>query len=256
MFGLGQLYQLRGRVGRSERQAYAYFVIPSLDQLSEKARKRLQVILDMDYLGAGFQVAMEDLRLRGAGNILGEVQSGTIGKIGLDLFLEMLEQEVSRLKGEPSSVHTDTELTIGFNANIPETYIADARERLKYYKALSTSETEEGIDSIVEEIRDRFGPLPPSLSTFVEVLRLKRVLGSLQVQKAELHPTRISLIWPEQTTALDPLALVNWVEKRRDWAKLHPPASLELRIEGNGNMGSVLQSVRQELQSLPEQANQ
>ncbi|MFW6324552.1 MAG: transcription-repair coupling factor, partial [Desulfovibrionales bacterium] len=256
MFGLGQLYQLRGRVGRSERQAYSYFVIPDLERLSEKARKRLQVILDMDYLGAGFQVAMEDLRLRGAGNILGEVQSGNIGKIGLDLFLEMLEQEVSRLKGEPSSVHTETELTIGFNANIPESYMNDSRERLKYYKALSTTGTEEGIEEIVEEIRDRFGPLPLPLATFVEVLRLKQTLGSLQVQKADLHSSRISLTWAEQTTAFDPMSLISWVEDRKDWAKLQPPACLELRIDGNGNMDKILKKVREELEPLTSQARQ
>ena len=93
MFGLGQLYQLRGRVGRSERQAFAFFIVPSVEALPEQSRRRLRIILDMDYLGAGFKVALEDLRLRGAGNILGESQSGQIGRVGLDLFLEMLEEE-------------------------------------------------------------------------------------------------------------------------------------------------------------------
>lgn len=101
MFGLGQLYQLRGRVGRSDRQAYAFFVVPDAERLTQQAEERLRIILDMDYLGAGFQVAMEDLRLRGAGNILGEVQSGHMSRVGLDLYLEMLEEAVGRLKGLP-----------------------------------------------------------------------------------------------------------------------------------------------------------
>ena len=133
MFGLGQLYQLRGRVGRSDRQAYAYFVVPDLESIPEQAQKRLKIILDMDYLGAGFQVAMEDLRLRGAGNILGESQSGQIAHIGLDLFLEMLEDEVRRLKGGPVLEDTDPELSIAFPAHIPESYIPDPRERLKFF---------------------------------------------------------------------------------------------------------------------------
>ena len=104
MFGLGQLYQLRGRVGRSDRQAYAYFVVPDAERLTAVAEERLRIILDMDYLGAGFQVAMEDLRLRGAGNILGEVQSGHMCRVGLDLYLEMLEEAVARLKGTPEAL--------------------------------------------------------------------------------------------------------------------------------------------------------
>ena len=111
MFGLGQLYQLRGRVGRSERQAYAYFVVPNLDAIAEDAKKRLRVILDMDFLGAGFQIALEDLRLRGAGNILGEAQSGQIAKVGLDLFMEMLAEEVARLKGEDLRTVRDPEIS-------------------------------------------------------------------------------------------------------------------------------------------------
>jgi len=139
MFGLGQLYQLRGRVGRSERQAYAYFLVPSIDHVPELARKRLQVILDMDYLGAGFHVAMEDLRLRGAGNILGEAQSGQIARVGLDMYLEMLEEEVRRLKGERVEETPEPEINFVFPAHIPEKYLPDASERLRAYRAASAS---------------------------------------------------------------------------------------------------------------------
>ncbi|MFW6357176.1 MAG: transcription-repair coupling factor [bacterium] len=249
MFGLGQLYQLRGRVGRSERQAYAYFVVSSLDSIGDKARKRLQVIMDMDYLGAGFQVAMEDLRLRGAGNILGEAQSGNIGKIGLDLFLEMLEQEVSRLKGRPGIVQTDPELTIGFNANIPENYIPDSRERLKYYKALSLAGTDEELSELLEEISDRFGHLPSNLTTFVEVLRLKRILGRLQVFKAELSPHRIVLTWSEDTQAIDPAALIDWMRKREDRTRLVPPSKLEIRADSE-DITQALAGLQKELEEL------
>ena len=113
LFGLGQLYQLRGRVGRSDRQAFACFVVSDLERLPAATKERLRIILDMDYLGAGFQVAMEDLRLRGAGNILGEVQSGHMGRVGLELYLEMLEQAVSKIKNGGVSLQIETELNLG-----------------------------------------------------------------------------------------------------------------------------------------------
>jgi transcription-repair coupling factor (superfamily II helicase) len=157
LFGLGQLYQLRGRVGRSSVQAYAYFVVPNPDALPEVARKRLKIILEMDYLGAGFRVAMEDLRLRGAGNILGEAQSGHMGKVGLDLYLEMLEEEVRRLQGGAVQTFIEPELNLGFQAVIPEEYIPDGQERLHYYKALSSCPDEAAVEAVVDEMRDRFG---------------------------------------------------------------------------------------------------
>ena len=197
MFGLGQLYQLRGRVGRSDRQAYSYFVVPSVERLGEIARKRLKIIMDMDYLGAGFQVAMEDLRLRGAGNILGESQSGHIAKVGLDLFLEMLEEEVRRIKGAPMKEDTDPEISIGFPAHIPEDYMPDARERLKYYKGFSTAQSQEALLDLESEVRDRFGPLPGELKDFLEVLTMKRLLAKLQIVKADLGPGLIRMSWAE-----------------------------------------------------------
>jgi transcription-repair coupling factor (superfamily II helicase) len=248
LFGLGQLYQIRGRVGRSERQAYAYFVVPALDSLTDKARRRLQVIMDMDYLGAGFQVAMEDLRLRGAGNILGEAQSGHIGKVGLDLFLEMLDQEVHRLKGEPQRVETEPELTIGFTANIPERYIPEAKDRLSYYKALSLASSDEEIETIANEIKDRFGHLPPPFLIFLAVLKLKRTMAGLQVLKAELYPQRVVLTW-SNGTAVDPLCLVSWVEERKDNARLLPPSSLEIRLNDQ-ELVEELARIRDELSSL------
>jgi transcription-repair coupling factor (superfamily II helicase) len=248
LFGLGQLYQLRGRVGRSERQAYAYFVVPSLDGITDKARKRLQVIMDMDYLGAGFQVAMEDLRLRGAGNILGEAQSGHIGKVGLDLFLEMLEQEVHKLKGEPQRIESEPELTIGFTANIPEHYIPEAKDRLTYYKALSLASSDEEIETIADEIKDRFGHVPSPLLTFLAVLKLKRTMARLQVLKAELYPHRVVLTWANGA-AVDPSRLVIWVEEHKDKARLLPPASLEVRLNEQELTGELAR-LRDELTHL------
>lgn len=250
MFGLGQLYQLRGRVGRSDRQAYAYFVTPEQERLSDVVRKRLRVIMDLDYLGAGFQVAMEDLRLRGAGNILGESQSGHIARIGLDLFLEMLEMEVARLRGGSVRQEVETELVIGFEANIPENYIADAGERLTYYKSLSSARDEELRRDLKAEIRDRYGPLPTPLVNFMAVLELKAVCAVLGVEKAELFESMVRLTFLTEGSPVAPNELVAWVAQREGRAKLAPPATLELRLVEKGDINSRLEDAGRQIAAL------
>ncbi|MBG0789326.1 MAG: transcription-repair coupling factor [Desulfovibrionaceae bacterium] len=250
LFGLGQLYQLRGRVGRSERQAYAYFVVPSINDISEIVRKRLRIILDMDYLGAGFKVAMEDLRLRGAGNILGEAQSGQIAKVGLDLFLEMLEEEVRRVRGEEDTRASDPELNFVFEAHIPGGYIPDSRERLRYYKALSSTTDEMGLHELEAEIRDRFGPLPEALDSFLGVLRIKRTLSRLQAARAELYPGRVVVTWNDGAAAVSPEALIAWVGGRSGSARLLPPSKLEVRHGEAATMRRALEDTAADLETL------
>jgi transcription-repair coupling factor (superfamily II helicase) len=250
MFGLGQLYQLRGRVGRSDRQAHAVFVVPDVDGVPELARKRLKIILEMDYLGAGFQVAMEDLRLRGAGNILGEVQSGHMVKIGLDMYLEMLEEEVARLKGEPVRDDVQTELNIGITAHIPEGYMDDGRERLKYYKALSSAADGAAQESIELEMRDRFGHFPQELQAFLGILRLKRYLGTLDVQKADIFADKVRLTWAENAGAVSPATLVGWVAERAGRARLVPPAIMEIQLPEGSAFEDRLSALQSELELL------
>jgi transcription-repair coupling factor (superfamily II helicase) len=195
----------------------------------------LRIILDMDYLGAGFQVAMEDLRLRGAGNILGESQTGHMNRMGLDLFLEMLEDAVAKLKGEPLRIRQETELTIGIPASIPETYMIDSKERLRYYKALSSSRDDGVLRDVAEEMRDRFGPLPAEVENFCSVLSFKRKLGDWAVQKADVYPDKLRISFAEQAT-LDPARLVAFVEdlrKQGQAARLYPPAVLEMPFGGD-----------------------
>ena len=254
MFGLGQLYQLRGRVGRSSDQAFAYFVVPSVDNLPKSAAKRLQTILDMDYLGAGFQVAMEDLRLRGAGNILGEVQSGSMNKVGLDLFLEMLEQEVRRVRGEPLQQETDPELNITFEANIPGDYIADPQERLSYYRGLSGAGSDAALSDWAREMEDRFGPLPGPVQNFLAVLRLKRVLAKLQVQRADLFENRVVLSWADEARPVDPDVLVAWMQDRQDRARFMPPNKMELRFAGKESISRAIHFVGEELAEIEQEA--
>lgn len=250
MFGLGQLYQLRGRVGRSERQAYAYFVVSSLDSLPESSRRRLRIILDMDYLGAGFKVAMEDLRLRGAGNILGEVQSGNIAKVGLDLFLEMLEEGVRKVRGEEVPQRTEPELGFVFKAHIPGEYVPDAKERLGYYRALSSAGDEMARREITAELRDRFGPLPEPVVNFLAVLELKEILATLQVERADLYVGRAVLSWGDDVAVVSPERLIDWVGERQGQARLLPPGRLEIRWPDHLEAARGLDYLGNELQSL------
>jgi transcription-repair coupling factor (superfamily II helicase) len=250
MFGLGQLYQLRGRVGRSDRQAYAYFVVPSIDHIPDLARKRLQVILDMDYLGAGFQIAMEDLRLRGAGNILGEAQSGHIAKIGLDLFLEMLDEEVRRVKGDPPREEVETELNLSVPARIPEQYVPDSKERLRLYRNLTAAQSEAGLAEALADIKDRFGHAPEEVENFAAVLSLKRVLTRLGVRRADIHPSKMVLTWDEKAQAITLEALLAWLAPRHKTAKLLPPAKLELRFDQTLPLRDILVQAAAELAKL------
>lgn len=248
-FGLGQLYQLRGRVGRSERQAYAYFVVPDRNHLTKLAEERLRIILDMDFLGAGFRVAMEDLRLRGAGNILGEAQSGQITRVGLDLYLDMLSQAVDRIKGTPEASRVETELNIGVPARIPETYIEDGRERLHFYKELTTAPDGPAREQIALSLRDRFGPFPEDFQNFLAVLDFKQFLTGLQVQKADLSLKHVKLSWAEGQTASDPVKILTLANQTHG-AKLTPPATLILPVPADRPFREALGEVRAELESV------
>ena len=249
MFGLGQLYQLRGRVGRSDRQAYAFFVVPDAERLTAVAEERLRIIMDMDYLGAGFQVAMEDLRLRGAGNILGEVQSGHMSRVGLELYLEMLEEAVGRLKGTPSALAVETELTLGLPAHIPASYIDDGRERLRCYKALTSAVGGAAREEAALSMRDRFGPFPEELTNFLAVLDFKQFLTELQVQRADVHRDHLRMVWPEGQTAVQPERIVELAAKMPG-ARLHPPAGLTLPLAADLPFSEGLQKVRVALEEI------
>lgn len=247
MFGLGQLYQLRGRVGRSDRQAYAYFVTPG--KLTDLAEERLRIILNMDYLGAGFQVAMEDLRLRGAGNILGEAQSGHIAKVGLDMYLEMLEEAVNRLKGMPENRFAETELNLGVPAHIPATYIDDSKERLRCYKSLTAAKDGAEMEEIALGLRDRFGPFPFELQNFLAILDFKRFLGQMDVEKGDIHQHSIKLVWRKDQKSVSPEKLFKVVEANPT-IKLIPPDGLNMALPENESLAGGLAKARKILEEL------
>jgi transcription-repair coupling factor (superfamily II helicase) len=172
-FGLAQIYQLRGRVGRADEQAYAYLFIPPNSALGIDAQKRLRVLMEHSDLGSGFQIAMSDLKIRGGGTILGSDQSGHIAAVGYDMFLQLMEEAVTRMKGEPLAEPLEPEIHIPLSAFIPESYIPDIDQRLSTYRRLARMSDNKEISSLKVELADRFGPLPVETKNLLLKIMLK-----------------------------------------------------------------------------------
>jgi transcription-repair coupling factor (superfamily II helicase) len=185
-YGLSQLYQLRGRVGRSNRRAYAYLLIPNEQELSPIARRRLAAIREFSDLGAGFRIAALDLELRGAGNFLGGQQSGHMDALGFDLYTQMLERTVAELRGEAIEDEVSVSINLGVDVAIPEDYIGDMGQRLRTYKRVSSARDHETLDAIKTETEDRYGRLPHSVERLFDYARLRRLaeqIGVLSIDK-------------------------------------------------------------------------
>jgi len=172
-FGLAQLYQLRGRVGRSDRKAYAFLLVPDGRAPTDEAVQRLQAISEFDYLGAGYRIAMRDLEIRGAGNLLGHQQSGQIKAVGLDLYTRMLKEEIARLKGEPVAEPMRTKVSLPLPAYIPGRYISDSEERMDIYRRLSNIEGAGDVTDMADELVDRFGQVPEPAMNMLKIVEIK-----------------------------------------------------------------------------------
>lgn len=185
-FGLAQIYQLRGRVGRSSEQAYAYLLVPGENLITRDARKRLRALLDFSELGAGLKIAMNDLQIRGGGTILGSAQSGHIAAVGYELYLDLLEETVSRLKGERTeSEVVDPEINVDMAAFLPESFISDTDQRLIAYKRLATASDESAVDDLVMEWRDRYGPLPAAAANLILMAKTRLILKRLGIVRVD-----------------------------------------------------------------------
>jgi transcription-repair coupling factor (superfamily II helicase) len=219
--GLAQLYQLRGRVGRSNQRAYAYLLIPGEEALSRDAQRRLEAIQDLSELGSGFRLANMDLEIRGAGNLLGAEQSGNLAAVGYDTYMEMLEQTIDELRGKTVSAEIDPEIRLPIPARLPEAYVGSVNQRLVLYKRLSSCREDADVDAIRDELLDRFGVLPPEAESLIEVIRLKiaaRKLGivAVDVQRGELVVTAGS------ETRVDPQRLVNLMTQAKSGVRVAP----------------------------------
>ena len=218
-FGLAQLHQLRGRVGRSHHQAYAYLLVPDQQSLTKQAAQRLEAIQQMEELGSGFYLAMHDLEIRGAGEVLGENQSGNMMEIGFQLYNEMLAEAVRSLKAgrEPdllAPMQAATDINLHAPALLPHDYCGDVHLRLSFYKKLATARTGEQIDALVEEIVDRFGKLPAPAQTLIDVHRLRVLSAPYGVQKVDAAPGVISIAF-KPNPPIDPMAIIHLIQKNR-----------------------------------------
>jgi len=199
MFGLAQLYQLRGRVGRSSQRAYAYFLIPPEGKISSDGRERLRIIQELTELGAGFRIATHDLEIRGAGDFLGSRQSGNIAAVGFELYSELLEEAVSRLKGEEFTERVEPEIKLKIPAFVPEEYVPDPNQRLILYKRLVQASHEEDVAAVGDELLDRFGKLPLPVAYLLETMKLRIQLRKLLVKRLEFNGTQLIFAFHEKT---------------------------------------------------------
>ncbi len=218
-FGLAQLHQLRGRVGRSHHQAYAYLLVPDIEGLTKQAQQRLDAIQQMEELGSGFYLAMHDLEIRGAGEVLGENQSGNMLEVGFQLYNEMLSEAVASLKAgrEPdllNPLNVTTDINLHAPALLPDDYCGDVHLRLSFYKKLATAKTAEQVDRLLEEIVDRFGKLPAQAQTLIDVHRLRVLSQPYGVQKVDATPGVI-LITFRPNPPIDPMKIIELVQKNR-----------------------------------------
>jgi transcription-repair coupling factor (superfamily II helicase) len=227
MFGLAQLYQLRGRVGRSKVRAYALFTLPANKKLTPTAERRLKVLQSLDTLGAGFQLASHDLDIRGAGNLLGEEQSGHIKEVGYELYQQMLEEAVAELRGEGEAADTgwSPQITVGTAVMIPESYVPDLQLRLGLYRRLGELTTTEEIDAFGAELIDRFGPMPEEVQHLLKIVFIKALCRRANVEKLDAGPKGAVLHFRNREFA-EPAALVRFIGEQGPLAKIRPDQSV------------------------------
>ena len=229
-FGLSQLYQIRGRVGRSRERAYAYLLIPARRKITRDAQKRLQVLQQFTELGAGFQIASHDLEIRGAGNLLGPDQSGSIAAVGFDLYTQLMEEAVASLKGEEVKQEFEPDVELPVPALIPEDYVPEVQQRLSFYKRLAAAASEEALYDVKGDLRDQCGEPPAEVDALVEVMSLKNELRALRMRGLKSGVGRLVVqLGPD--AALDPAKLAQLVAKGKGRYRLTPGMELVASID-------------------------
>jgi transcription-repair coupling factor (superfamily II helicase) len=233
MFGLGQLYQLRGRVGRSKTRAYALFTIPPNQKLTPTADKRLKVLHSLDSLGAGFSLASHDLDIRGAGNLLGEEQSGHIREVGFELYQQMLEEAVASLReggADERAEQWSPQINVGSAVLIPESYVTDLHARLGLYRRLSTLNEREDIEVFAAELVDRFGPMPEEVKHLLAVVQIKNYCRKAGIAQVEAGP-KGALVAFRNNTFANPAGLVTLINENRATVKIQQDHKLVFRAD-------------------------
>ena len=246
-FGLAQIYQLRGRVGRSNERAYAYLLISGESTISEEAKKRLKVLMDFTELGAGFKIAFHDLQIRGGGEILGPAQSGHIAAVGYEMYLQLLEQSINEMKGTDAQTVLDPEVNLRIPAFIPEDYIKSIDQRLSLYKRISGLESAEAIEDMRDEIEDRFGKPPREVDNLLEIILLKTLLRERWIKRLDRKgETLFFSIDQEGQPCLD--KVVELVQKKRHTYRITPEGIIAVKMAPGH--GEPIEESKKALQEL------
>jgi transcription-repair coupling factor (superfamily II helicase) len=234
--GLAGIYQLRGRVGRSTEQAYAYLLVPSMENISKDAKQRMRALMDHNELGGGFKLAMSDLQIRGGGNILGESQSGNIAAVGYDLYLDLLQQTVEDLKrrsvdGEvpPAEIEVDPEISLNISAFIPDKYIQDPDQRYIAYRRIAALKSVEETLDLENEFIDRYGVLPEETKNLLETISLKEKLKPLKITKLEQGPGNLVFTFAKETP-VTPQQILIFIKSHPNNSRLLPDSRLVVEI--------------------------
>ena len=241
-FGLSELYQLRGRVGRSNQRAYAYLMVPEDVSLTPLATKRLAALKEFSALGAGFRVAALDLELRGAGNLLGGQQHGHINAIGFDLYVQMLERAVSTLKGEEVKPEMRATINLGLDIRIPEEYIPNENLRLRTYKRIAGIGNEAERDEVNHELTDRFGAPPPAVGNLLDYALLKGLAERLLISNIERRANEVAIKFHPETP-LSPENLVKFIRAQKEGLRLDPSGTLWVRLDRRGRVAESVRNV-------------
>jgi transcription-repair coupling factor (superfamily II helicase) len=247
-FGLAQLYQLRGRVGRERQQAYAYLLVPPGGHLDETAQRRLRVIEEMTELGAGFRLAMRDLEIRGAGNLLGAAQHGHIAAVGFDLYTKLLADAVRDLQGTPSAQPVEPVLSMDVEALLPESFVPEVNQRLALYQRLAELTVEGEVERLRAELTDRFGPPPPPVEALLDLVRLRVEARRLHVERLEARGGRVALTFAP-STPVTPERILSVIARSRGGVILRKEFAIEARVPA-GPWSAVRDAVTALLGSL------
>ncbi|MBK5259605.1 MAG: transcription-repair coupling factor, partial [Thermoanaerobaculia bacterium] len=245
-FGLSQLYQLRGRVGRSDRLAFCYLLVPSDRILSSDARKRLAAIQEFSDLGAGFRIAARDLEIRGAGNLLGGEQSGEIAAVGFEMYSKLLEETIREMKGERIEKEVETSMNLGVDIYIPKNYITDENLRMTFYKKIASASNDQRLEDIRNELRDRFGAVPPHIDNLLRFVKIKRYAQSLGVLSIVREGARGVMKFSPHAK-IDPNRLLSIINQDPQ-VKFSPNGALSFPLEKQGT--GVIDAIEELLQSL------
>ncbi|NLA76046.1 MAG: transcription-repair coupling factor, partial [Deltaproteobacteria bacterium] len=237
-FGLAQIYQLRGRVGRSSESAYAYLLLSKKANLTREAEKRLKALMDFSQLGAGIHLAMHDLKIRGGGNILGFSQSGHIASIGYELYIRLTEEAIAELKGEEYQQEINPEINVQISAYLPEEYVSDIDVRLNIYRRLSSLKEDDDLKRMADEIADRFGPPPKAVSNLLKVMEVRLLMKQKGVARLDVKEDALLFTF-SQIKNINPADIVRFIEKRRPRFSMLADSRLKARIKRTDHLSAL-----------------